>query len=85
VSRETKRLLEFEEKEDGEFWIGLKHFCKEFEAVCICTADFGNNNLYHVGISKLYFLHAGFLSEVPEESFIYNTFDVCPCCVSNCR
>ena len=37
VNGKTKKLMEMEKKDDGEFWMSFKDFCRQFQEVTICT------------------------------------------------
>ena len=58
MDTETKKLMEMEKRDDGEFWMNFRDFCRQFQEVTICTigpdfdgdgvSDKGSKSLTHV-------------------------------------
>ena len=51
VDSDTKRLMGLEAKDDGEFWMNYKDFCRHFQEVTICTTgpDFDGDGVSDKG------------------------------------
>ena len=37
LDEDFKRKISFTSKADGEFWMGFKDFCRQFQEITICT------------------------------------------------
>ena len=51
VDKETKELMGMEMKDDGEFWMNFRDFCRQFQEVTICTTgpDFDGDGVSDQG------------------------------------
>jgi calpain len=52
VDEETLRIMQVAKRDDGEFWMSYKDFCRHFQEVTICTTgpDFdGDGQVDEVG------------------------------------
>ena len=47
VDEETKQAMQVEQRDDGEFWMSFKDFCRQFQEVTICTTgpDFDGDGI----------------------------------------